>query len=310
MATPLSAAAFLKALRTEGLTVVTSAGWETHNRNHRGPWGPVNGSMVHHTVTRGTSSTVNLVRHGYSTLPGPLCHGMISKNGTVYLVGYGRANHAGGGDPKVLDKVISEDYTSAPPPPTRGNSNGVDGNAHFYGFECENLGDGKDPWPKEQYDAIVRSQAAVIRAHRAKGDKWSQKSVIAHKEWSSDKIDPRGFSAVTLRADIAERLKHPAGWSPGAATVPQKPSKPTIPSEETSDVRPVDVWAYKGKGETRDAYAHLRDTEASVTEILREVRTGGLTDQQVNSIAKAVTDVIADQVAAKVLDALAGRLES
>lgn len=293
--------------------MVTSAGWETHNRNHKGAWGPVNGTMVHHTVTRGTSSTVNLVRNGHSALPGPLCHGMIAKNGTVYLVGYGRTNHAGGGDPKVLDKVISEDYTSAPPPPTRGNSNGVDGNAHFYGFECENLGDGKDPWPKEQYDAIVRAQTAVIRAHRTKGDQWSQKSVIAHKEWSSDKIDPRGFSAVTLRADVAERLKHPAGWSSGANKAPSKsPAAPRTPAptKEAADVRSMDVWAYKGKGEPRDAYAHLRDVDANVSEILREVRTGGLSDQQVNSIAKAVTDVVADQVAQRVLDALAGRLES
>ncbi|MEV5083326.1 N-acetylmuramoyl-L-alanine amidase, partial [Streptomyces sp. NPDC056159] len=30
-------------------------------------------------------------------------------------------------------------------------------------FECENLGDGKDPWPTEQIEAIVRVIAAICR---------------------------------------------------------------------------------------------------------------------------------------------------
>ncbi|MEU3656394.1 N-acetylmuramoyl-L-alanine amidase, partial [Streptomyces sp. NPDC032161] len=156
MATPLSAAAVISALRAEGVRVVEVGNWRTHNRNSKGAWGPVNGSIVHHTVTKGTTSTVFLCRDGYDDLPGPLCHGMIAKDGRVHMVGWGRTNHAGGGDPRVLDQVIAESYGSRPTPPTKGNANGVDGNARFYGWECENLGDGKDPWPKAQYDAIVR----------------------------------------------------------------------------------------------------------------------------------------------------------
>ncbi|MFF3733042.1 N-acetylmuramoyl-L-alanine amidase [Streptomyces sp. NPDC002476] len=209
MAKPLSAAQVISALRAEGVRVVEVGNWRTHNRNSKGAWGPVNGSIVHHTVTRGTASTVAMVRDGYSSLPGPLCHGMIAKDGRVHMVGWGRANHAGGGDPRVLKQVIAESYGSRPTPPTKGNANGTDGNARFYGWECENLGDGKDPWPKAQYDAIVRVQAALCRAHG-----WSAKSVIGHLEWSSDKVDPRGFTMVKLRADVAERLKHPANWNP------------------------------------------------------------------------------------------------
>ncbi|WP_424860954.1 N-acetylmuramoyl-L-alanine amidase [Streptomyces sp. MMS24-I29] len=209
MAKPLSAAQVISALRAEGVRVVEVGNWRTHNRNSKGAWGPVNGSIVHHTVTKGTASTVATVRDGYSSLPGPLCHGMIAKDGRVHMVGWGRANHAGGGDQRVLDQVIAESYGSRPTPPTKGNANGTDGNARFYGWECENLGDGKDPWPKAQYDAIVRVQAALCRAHR-----WSAKSVIGHLEWSSDKVDPRGFTMVKLRADVAERLKHPANWNP------------------------------------------------------------------------------------------------
>ncbi|MCX4849862.1 N-acetylmuramoyl-L-alanine amidase [Streptomyces sp. NBC_00893] len=228
MANPLTAAAVLAALRAEGVRVVEVGNWRTHNRNSKGAWGPLNGSIVHHTVTKGTDATVRIVRDGYADLPGPLCHGMIAKDGQVHMVGWGRTNHAGGGDPRVLDQVVAESYGIRPTPPAKGNSNGVDGNARFYGWECQNLGDGKDPWPAAQYDAIVRVQAALCRAHG-----WSAKSVIGHREWSSDKVDPRGIDMSQLRADVAERLKHPASWSPGKTT----PTPPKETPVSTTDDR-------------------------------------------------------------------------
>ncbi|MFE4535675.1 N-acetylmuramoyl-L-alanine amidase [Streptomyces scopuliridis] len=234
MAQPLSASAVLTALRAEGVRVVEVGSWRTHNRNSKGAWGPLNGSIVHHTVTRGTDATVRIVRDGYAALPGPLCHGMIAKDGTVHMVGWGRANHAGGGDPRVLEQVIAESYGARPTSPTKGNSNGTDGNRHFYGWECENLGDGKDPWPAAQYDAIVRVQAALCRAH-----KWSAKSVIGHLEWSSDKVDPRGFTMAQLRADVAERLKHPASWSPGTTT---PAPKPPIEEDSMAGITKTDIF--------------------------------------------------------------------
>ncbi|MFD4662449.1 peptidoglycan recognition protein family protein [Streptomyces halstedii] len=255
MATPLPADALLKALRAEGVAVVEVGNWRTHNRNKVGVFGPVNGSIVHHTVTKGTAATVAICRDGYADLPGPLCHGVIAKDGRVHLVGYGRTNHAGGGDPRVLDQVIAEDYGTRPTPPTRGNSNGVDGNARFYGWECENLGDGKDPWPAAQYNAIVRVQAALCRAHG-----WTAKSVIGHLEWSNDKIDPRGFGMPDLRTDVAERLTHPASWSPGDKTDPSNhqseedtmtPAQEALLKKIAGDVdklkakAAVDGWDYK-----------------------------------------------------------------
>ncbi|MFD8952874.1 N-acetylmuramoyl-L-alanine amidase [Streptomyces xanthophaeus] len=196
MAAPMSADRFIHALRNEGLTVVEVGAWRTHNRNHKGPWGPVHGVMIHHTVTRGTASTVALCRDGDSALPGPLCHGVITKDGRVHLVGYGRANHAGSGDADVLRAVIAEKRL---PPDDRA---GTDGNRHFYGFECENLGDGKDPWPAVQLDAIARAAAALCRAHG-----WTARSVIGHLEWQPGKIDPRGFTMDAMRARVGERLK-------------------------------------------------------------------------------------------------------
>ncbi|WP_097869079.1 peptidoglycan-binding protein [Streptomyces sp. rh34] len=211
MATPLSAGRLLAALRAEGVTVVEYPGWRTHNRDHKGAWGPVNGVMVHHTVSTGTAASVKLCHRGHATLPGPLCHGVIDKAGTVHLVGHGRANHAGGGDPAVLRRVIAEDYGDRPPAPREhdGSAGSVDGNARFYGFECVNLGDGKDPWPAAQLDAVERVSAAVCRAHG-----WSARSVIGHLEWSDWKVDPRGFTMPSMRDRVATRLAAPADGAP------------------------------------------------------------------------------------------------
>jgi len=196
VAKPLSAADFIAALRAEGLRVVEVGNWRTHNRAGHGAWGPVNGVMIHHTVTKGTASTVAICRDGHSDLPGPLCHGVIAKDGTVHLVGYGRANHAGLGDDDVLAAVIDERALPAD------NEANTDGNARFYGFECENLGDGKDPWPAAQLEAIEKVSAAICRKHG-----WSERSVIGHLEWQPGKVDPRGFGMDWLRGQIRDRLK-------------------------------------------------------------------------------------------------------
>ncbi|WP_230194904.1 peptidoglycan-binding protein [Streptomyces coriariae] len=207
MANPLSADALVSALRAEGVTVVEHSGWRTNNRNHKGSWGPVNGVIVHHTVTSGTGNSVSLCFDGHSALPGPLCHGVIAKDGTVHLVGNGRANHAGSGDGDVLKAVIAEKALPAP------NERDTDGNVHFYGFECVNLGDGKDPWPTVQLEAMVRASAALCRAHG-----WSAASVIGHKEWTSTKIDPRGFTMADFRARVATRLRKPTAPSTDTGT--------------------------------------------------------------------------------------------
>ncbi|MFF7977772.1 peptidoglycan-binding protein [Streptomyces sp. NPDC007901] len=213
MATPLSADALLSALRAEGVTVVEHDGWRTHNRAGHGAWGPVNGVIIHHTVTSGTTTSVSMCFNGRSDLPGPLCHGVIAKDGTVHLVGNGRANHAGSGDGDVLAAVAAESATLPAP-----NQNNTDGNVHFYGFECVNLGDGKDPWPDVQLDAMVRASAALCRAHG-----WSARSVIGHKEWTNTKIDPRGFTMADFRGRVTARLGT-------KVSSPSSPSSPTTPA--------------------------------------------------------------------------------
>ena len=199
MAPPLSAARILSQLKSFGVNVRTHGAWTTHNRNHKGKWGPVHGVMIHHTVTSGLERSLEIVTNGYSGLPGPLCQGLIDKDGTVHLISSGRSNHAGLGDQDVLQAVISEQ--AALPRP---NAQEVDGNARFYGFECINLGNGKDPWPPKQVEAVCRASAAICDAHG-----WSEQSVIGHLEWQTGKIDPRGLSMGTLRSRIA-RILDPA----------------------------------------------------------------------------------------------------
>lgn len=248
MSTPMSAARFLAALKAEGVEVVEVGDWETHNRNSKGPWGPVYGVMIHHTVTSGTQNTVNIVKNGYSGLPGPLCHGMIAKSGKVYLVGYGRANHAGLGDPDVLRAVIDERAVPVD------NEATTDGNRHFYGFECENLGNGKDPWPAAQLEAIERVSAAICRYHD-----WGSLSVIGHKEWQPGKVDPLGFTMDSMRARVRARL----------GTTPEKPTPP--PSTGTTyTVKPGDTLSgiAKALGVTPDAlYAANKDKIKNKNEI-------------------------------------------
>jgi LysM repeat protein len=232
--TPPSPSRFADVLRAEGATVVEVGDWETHNRNSKGPWGPVHGVVIHHTVTKGSATTVRICRDGYSGLPGPLCHGVITKDGKVHLVGYGRANHAGLGDPDVLAAVIAERSTLPVD-----NQATVDGNRAFYGFECENMGDGQDPWPAAQLEAIERVSAAICRHHG-----WSERSVIGHLEWQPGKVDPRGFTMDSMRERIRTRL----------AGGPDKPTPP--PSTGTTyTVKPGDTLSgiAKAHGVTADA---------------------------------------------------------
>lgn len=294
MATPLTASTLLAALRAEGCKVVEHRSWRTHNRNHKGPWGPVNGVMIHHTVSSGEDSSVQLCYNGHASLPGPLCHTVGGKSGQLYMVGHGRANHAGSGDDDVLSAVVNETALPAD------NETNADGNRHFYGLEIVNLGNGKDTYPAIQYDAAVRWAAALCRAHG-----WGAQSVIGHKEWQPGKIDPHGpvegrgsFDMNVFRRDVAERLKHPANWSPGASTpAPPKPAPapapttpaptPTLPDGDVklSDQISLGDWVRKqwptdkGLSDGRitvntalgSGYAHSRRAAEASDEILRQL---------------------------------------
>ncbi|MFD0513722.1 N-acetylmuramoyl-L-alanine amidase [Streptomyces aureus] len=152
----------------------------------------------------------------------PLAHIYLAKSGVATMCSAGRANHAGLMAVNAYNSFLNE--KSSHPAPSRASGT-VDGNDCAYGIETENLGDGKDVYPKAQYDAWVRINAAFCRHYG-----WSAKSCGGHLETSIEgKIDPRGpvegygdrgkfaLSMGQFRKDVAERLKHKASWSPGAA---------------------------------------------------------------------------------------------
>jgi hypothetical protein len=219
MSTPLTADRLLSALTHEGVHVVEHTGWRTHNRNSRGPWGGVNGVMIHHTAA---TSSMGITYSGRMDLPGPLCHTHLAKDGTATMVGNGRANHAGTIAQNAFDAVVAD----SPVHPRPDAAEPVDGNQHLYGLEIENRGDGKDPYPDVQYDQAVRWAAAICRAHG-----WTANSVIGHKEGTRRKVDP-SFDMNAFRVKVAERLKHPADWSAPPPPVPAP--KPTVEERLTA----------------------------------------------------------------------------
>ena len=133
MAIPLSADSLILALRAEGVRVSEYSGWRTHNRNSRGPWGPVNGVVIHHTAGR---DSLNVVWNGTDDLAGPLCHTHLAKNATATMIANGRANHAGTFASNAHDAVVGE--SAVHPRPDREEP--VDGNAHYYGIDDDEFG--------------------------------------------------------------------------------------------------------------------------------------------------------------------------
>ncbi|MGW0929566.1 peptidoglycan-binding protein [Streptomyces sp. NPDC002644] len=197
MATPMTPAQWLAALRAEGINVAERSGWTTHERDDETgkAFGPVHGVLIHHTAG---SNTLNFCWTGSSALPGPLCHTHLSKTGKATMLSAGRANHAGLVAKNAFDAVYAESSTHPKPSAASGT---VDGNDCFYGIEIENLGTGSDPYPSVQYDAAVRWAAAICRHHG-----WTADSVVGHKETSIEgKIDP-SFDMNKFRADVKARL--------------------------------------------------------------------------------------------------------
>lgn len=159
-----------RTLRRYGLKVVVVPGYSTRGRPaSTGEFAPV-GVLCHHTATRKTSlvaSVLRLLIDGRSDLPGPLCQIGLGRDGTVYLIASGRANHAG---------TAQRSGTVA----------AGDGNKLYIGIEAFNDGVG-EKWPREQYEAYALL-AAVLSAIITQN---SANTVRAHKETSvTGKIDP------------------------------------------------------------------------------------------------------------------------
>lgn len=225
MATPMTPSQIMDQLKKWDVPFKEYKDWDKHNRNHKGPWGPVHGFMVHHTGSDAKDQR-SLLYNGIAGLPGPLCHFGLAQDGTVHLVGWGRANHAGSGDDDVLDAVIDER-----PTPVDNESN-TDFNRHFYGVEI--WYSGSHEMTDAQYKTLLKLSACVLDFHG-----WNKHSVIGHGESGSPgKWDPgyapgKMMNMDDVRGDIEAVLED----KPEAAT-PQKPSAPKP--------KPVEYEPYPG----------------------------------------------------------------
>lgn len=202
MATPMTPAQIKAQLTKFGVRYEEYKDWATHNRGDRGDgWGPVHGFLWHHTGSDSADQR-ELLYKGLSNLPGPLCQFGVKQDGTVVLIGWGRCNHAGLGDPDVFAAIRDESYGDYPP---TDNEATKDGNAVFYGAEFWYSGShGMTP---AQYEAGLRLSAAICDFHG-----WGAKSVAAHGEWQPGKWDPgyapgKMMDMRAVRADIARKLE-------------------------------------------------------------------------------------------------------
>ena len=236
MAEPLSENRLVAILKAEGVKVAEYPGWRDRERDDETgkPFGPVHMVLNHHTA--GSNSLATVAKNGVPGLPPPLAHIHLAKTGLATLCSAGRANHAGLMARNAYESFLNEASTHPSPSKASGT---VDGNDLAYGIETENLGNGADVYPRVQYDAWVRINAAFCREYG-----WSAESCGDHKETSVEgKIDPKGpvegygtrgkftYSGKQMRADIAERLRHPASWSP-SAPVPPVPKPTPLTTEQ------------------------------------------------------------------------------
>lgn len=225
MSKPMTPEQLLTQLKKWGVPYREYTGWKTRNRNHKGPWADLNGFMWHHTGSDAEDQRAYLAT-GSAELPGPLCHFGVAQNGTVWIIGWGRANHAGLGDDDVLDAVINE--TKLPVD----NEANTDFNAHFYGAEF--WYSGSHSMTSAQYSSGIKLSCAIADFHD-----WGGESIIGHGEAQPGKWDP-GYKKgemmpmAKVRTDINVALK--TGPNP-LPTIPSQPTKPAAVSLTTLNAK-------------------------------------------------------------------------
>jgi hypothetical protein len=305
----MPAQTFVDRVRARGVKVVEMPNWKTTNRNSVGPWSDVYGIVEHHTG----SDTVDpygyagFLQRGSSALIGPLCQFSTAPNGDLYMIGWGRCNHAGGGDPNVLAAVKADAVPlDRELKPAFGNADGVDGNRAFYGNEI--MYSGGHPMTAAQLETTIVVDAVICEYHH-----WTGASVIAHREWSKDKPDPGYQDQAAKRRMVNARL---AGGTGGDG----------MPLSD-DDLRKIGdaVWAQNIKeGGNRRAFDLLAElnTTPSLTELNNSLNSQTTTLQKsiaaipecnvnidVNALADQIVAAVGTDLASKVIDALGERIK-
>lgn len=235
MSAPMPPQLFVDRVRARGIRVVemtvNGINWKNNNRNSKGPWDNVHGIVEHHTGSDTTDPNgyARFLFLGSSALIGPLCQFSTAPDGTLYMIGWGRCNHAGGGDPIVRDMVINDQIPyDREVHPTKGNLDGVDGNREYYGNEI--MYSGGHPMTAAQLNTSTIVDKVICEYHG-----WGGNSIIAHREWSKDKPDPGYQNMATKRQAVQNN----------------PPPPPPPPVKDWFDMASVDDLANVVRGNTQ-----------------------------------------------------------
>lgn len=136
--------------------------------------------VAHHdasSIKSGNNGALNMIIHGGRDFPGPYGNFQLCRNGFLWVVAAGRANHAGSGSWK-----------------------GYSGNSTAWGIEAANNGIG-EPWSSEMLDTYYRLVKGLLL-------ELAQPTIMVcgHREWTSRKPDPNisspDINMDTFRANV------------------------------------------------------------------------------------------------------------
>lgn len=209
-----------------GYPVKEVSGWKSRGSSS---YNKPKSVIVHHTASgsrSGNAPSLGVVRNGRPGLPGPLCQILLARDGTIYIVASGRANHAG--------RVNATKYS---------NSNSI-------GIEAENNGVG-EPWSDRQMDAYAKLCRELCDHYGI-----SYSNVRGHKEVCSPrgrKIDPT-FNMNTFRNMVKNRKGSGASGGGGGSSKPSSPTYKEVKYGTTLGLydkgAPVKEWQEKALGYT------------------------------------------------------------
>jgi hypothetical protein len=228
---------FVAELTRWGIPFRQVAGWETRNHNDRQPFQGVEFLLVHHTGDDAPDDAdLNVLTNGRPGLAGPLCCGGIRDDGTLDLVSWGTAYHAGSGSSRVLAAVLAGSYGDYPPAPGPDDTNG---NPISLGWET--MYSGLHAPTTAAYATLVKVNAALCTLLGL-----SQKHVIGHKEWTSRKVDPGHLDMAQFRRDVRTAINAgpPAGkdWFDMATPKDLQDAVFVALTDPTRDIIPSTEW--------------------------------------------------------------------
>lgn len=263
MARPLKLSEIEATFKKWGVRYVVTDGAATRdNGSHWSGGTSITGLMEHHTAGDAADNLeLRVLINGRTGLRGPLCNFGVGDDAIIDIVAVGSANHAGKGDPDTLRLVQNEQTPmDREIKPNQGGDDpgAVGGNSRFYGWEIY-YGIRNNPTMNAmQHRAFILSAVAILDKidEIDTANVWTAKSLIGHREWTPNKIDPSGVKMHEERALVNKvRSIGPAAAKQWFLTgkFPTAPVPPTTPGGPVAVIQPV----YRGSAPAQDVIKAL-----------------------------------------------------